>query len=85
MFILGAGSGPLTLSLLYKCHSLCVSLKRDIDGHPPIFMASLPIKEVDHFKILGFTFDYKLTWINMIVHISTHGRQRMGALYQIKD
>ena len=33
-----------------KCHSLCVSLKHDIDGHPPIFMASLPIEEVDILK-----------------------------------
>ena len=57
----------------------------DIGGHPPISMASLPIEEVDHFKILGFTFDRKLTWSNMIEHISTRGRQRMGALYRIKD
>ena len=68
-----------------KCHSLCVSLKHDVDGHPPIFMASQPIEEVDHFKILGFTFDRKLTWNNMIEHISTHCGQRIGPLYRIKD
>jgi len=68
-----------------KCHSLCVSLKHNIDGHPPIFMTSLPIEEINHFKIEGFTFDYKLTWSNMIEHISTRCGQRMGALYRIKD
>ena len=65
-----------------KCHS---SLEHDIDGYPPIFMASLPIEEVDRFKILGFTFDRKLTWSNMIEHISTRCGQRMGALHQIKN
>ena len=45
-----------------KCHSLCVSLKRDITLHPPLFMATLPIKEVDVLKILGIYFNRKLTW-----------------------
>ena len=51
-----------------KCHSLCVSLKHDIDYHPPIFIhvSSLPIEEVNYFKI---TFDCKLTLSNMIEHI----------------
>jgi len=29
-----------------KCFSLCVSLKRDIDYHPPLLMASLPIQKL---------------------------------------
>ena len=40
-----------------KCRTLCVSLKRDIDLHPPLFMATLPIDEVDVLKILGIYFD----------------------------
>ena len=36
-----------------KCHSLCVSLKRDITLHPPLSMATLPIQEVDVLKVLG--------------------------------
>ena len=46
-----------------KCHSLCVSLKRDTDLHPPLFMATLPIEEVDVLKILGVYFDHKLTYM----------------------
>ena len=45
-----------------KCFSLCVSLKCDTDCHPPLFMASLPIEEIESLKILGFHFDRKLTW-----------------------
>ena len=37
-----------------KCHSLCVSLKRDL--HQPLSMATLPIEEVDVLKILGNLF-----------------------------
>ena len=33
-----------------KCHTLCVSLKRDIDLHSPLFMATLLIDEVDVLK-----------------------------------
>jgi len=48
-------------------------------------MASLSIEEVDHLKISGFIFDRKLTWSNMIEHMSTRCWQRLGALYRIKD
>ena len=36
-----------------KCHLLCVTLKRDTELHPPLSIATLPIKEVDALKILG--------------------------------
>ena len=47
-FTCGVGCG-----ILISCHSLCVSLKRDVDLHPPLSMATLPIDEVDVLKILG--------------------------------
>ena len=45
-----------------KCHALCVSLKKDVDLHPPLFMDALSITEVDVLKILGIYFNCKLTW-----------------------
>ena len=45
-----------------RCQSLCVSLKRDVDLHPPLSMATLSIDEVDVLKNLGIYFDRKLTW-----------------------
>ena len=67
-----------------KCFSLCVSLKRDTDCHPPLFMSSLPIKEFESLKILGLYFDKKLTWNTMISQLSTHCRQRMAPLYCVR-
>ena len=61
----------------------CVSLKHDTDCHPPLFMASLPIEEVESLKILQFHFDHKLTWSTMIDQLSTRCRQRMGILYRV--
>ena len=58
-----------------KCHSLCVSLKRDVNLHPPLSLATLPIEEVDVLKILGIHFDRKLTWSYMIDQLTTHCRQ----------
>ena len=54
-----------------KCHSLCVSLKRYVECHLPLFMDSLSIKDVDKLKILGFYFDRRLTWSSMIENKST--------------
>ena len=68
-----------------KCCTLRVSLKRDIDLHPPLFMATLPIDEVDVLKILGIYFDQKLLWSHMIDQLVTRCRQRLGALYRIRD
>ena len=48
-------------------------------------MPSLPIKEVESLKILGFCFDKKLTWNTMISQLSTRCRQRMGALYHVRE
>ena len=68
-----------------KCHSLCVSLKRDVNLHPPLSMATLSIEEVDVLKILGIHFDHKLTWSYMIDQLTTHCRQRLGALFRVKE
>ena len=47
-----------------KCQPLYMSLKRDVDLHPPLCMyisiATLPIDKVDVLKILGIHFDLKL-------------------------
>ena len=48
-------------------------------------MPSLPIKEVESLKILGFYFDKKLTWNTMISQLSTRCRQCMGALYRVRE
>ena len=61
------------------------TLKRDVNLHPPLFMASLPIDEVDVLKILGIHFDRKLLWSHMIDHLATRCRQCLGALYCIRD
>ena len=68
-----------------KCCTLCGSLKRDIDLHPPLFMATLPIDEVDVLKILGIYFDRKLLWSHMIDQLVTRCRQRLDALHRIRD
>ena len=70
---------------LAKCRTLCVSLKRDIDLHPPLFMATLPIDEVNTLKILGIHFDRKLLGSHMIDQLVTRCRQRLGALYHVRD
>ena len=43
------------------------------------------IDEVDNLKILGFHFDYKLTWSTMVDSMSTRCQQRMGALYFVRN
>ena len=58
-----------------KCHALCVSLKRDLDCHPPLLMDSFSIQEVDSLKILGFCFDRRLTWSSMMESMATRCRQ----------
>ena len=64
-----------------KCHALCVSLKKDVGFHPPVFMDTLSIAEVDVLKVLGIYFDCKLTWSYMIDQLATRSRQRLGAVY----
>jgi len=68
-----------------KCHSLCISLKHDIDSHPPLLMDSFSIQEVDSLKILGFHFDCRLTWSSIIGDMATRCQQRKGALYHVQD
>ena len=41
-------------------HNAWNTLKKDLDGHPPVFVDSLSIAEVDMLKILGIYFDRKL-------------------------
>ena len=48
-------------------------------------MSSLPIKEVESLKTLGFYFDKKVTWNTMISQLSTRCHQCMGALYCVRE
>ena len=68
-----------------KCHALCVSLKKDVDLHPPLFMDALSIAEVDVLKILGIHFDCKLTWSYIIDHLAIRSCQWLGAVYHVKE
>ena len=74
-----------TISVSNYLDTLCVSLNRDIDLHPPLFMTTLPIDEVDVLKILGIHFDCKLLWSHMIDQLATRCHQHLGALYRIRD
>ena len=49
-----------------KSHTICVSLKRDIEEHPPLFMNDVLISESKVLSTLGFYFDSRLTWSYMI-------------------
>ena len=42
-----------------KYYSLCVSLNKNVDLHPPLYMDALSIAKVDALKILGIHFDQK--------------------------
>ena len=63
-----------------KSNALCVSLKRDVKEHPPLFMNGVPIKESKVLSILGFHFDSHLTWDYMIDFAVRRCRQRLGCL-----
>jgi len=67
-----------------KCHSLCVSLKKDLDKHSPLFVDSLSIAEVDVLKILGIYFDRKLTWSSMNDQLAACSCQRLGAVFRAR-
>jgi len=60
-----------------KCHSFSVSLKMDVDLHPPLYMYALPIAEVDVLRILGIHFGRTLTWNHMIDQLTTRSRQQL--------
>ena len=49
-----------------KCYSLCISLKKGRGLHPPLYIDTLLIAEVDVLKICGIHFDRKFTWNYMI-------------------
>ena len=70
-----------------KCFSLCVSLERDTDHHPPWYMASLLIEEIESLKILGFHFwqkvylkhnDFSIVYSYLLAYC-------MGALYPVRE
>ena len=58
-FTHGDGNGIAINFKPDNCCLLCVSLKKDVDLHPPLFMDTLSITEVDVLKILGIHFDRK--------------------------
>jgi len=62
-----------------KCYSLCMSLKKDADLHPPLYMDVLSIAEVT-MKILGIYFDRKLTWNHFIEQLTTRCCQHLGVV-----
>ena len=64
-------------------YTLC--LAQNINLHPSLFMATLSIDEVDVLKILEIHFDRKLLWSHIIDQLATRCRQRLGALYHIRD
>ena len=68
-----------------KYHALCVSLKKDVGFHPPVFMDTLSIAEVDVLKVLGIYFDRKLTWSYVIDQLATQSHQRLGAVYCVRE
>ena len=57
--IYGDRSGILFLHqiIIRKCYSLCVSLKKDVDLYPPLYMDALSIIELDVLKVFGIHFD----------------------------
>ena len=61
-----------------------MSLKKDLDKHPPLFVDSLSIAEVDVLKILGIYFDCKLTWSSMIDQLAARSHQRLGAVFRAR-
>jgi len=66
-------------------YSLCVSFKKDLDKHPPLFVDSLSIAEVNVLRILGIYFDRKLTWSSMINQLAARSRQRLGAVFRARN
>ena len=63
-----------------KSSALCISLKRDLEDHPPLVMDGIPIKEAETLSVLGFHFDHRLTWAAMIDTMVSRSRQRLGCL-----
>ena len=63
----------------------CVSLKKDVDLHLPLYMDALFIAEAEVLKVFSIHFDQKLIWNQMIDQLATHSRQRLGAIYIVKD
>ena len=68
-----------------KSSAICVSLKRDVEEHPPLFMNGVLIKESKVLSILGFHFDSHLTWGYMIDTTVQRCRQRLGCLRRVSE
>ena len=68
-----------------KSNTICVSLKRDVEEYPPLFMNDVLIRESKVLSILGFHFDSRLTWSYMIDSSVRRCRQRLGCLCWISE
>ena len=68
-----------------KSDTICVSLKHDVEEHPPLFMNNVLIRESKVLSILGFPFDSCLTWSYMIDSSVRRSRQRLGFLRQVSQ
>ena len=58
---------------------ILLSLKKDANLHPPLFMATLFIAKV---RIIHF--DRKLTWSYMIDQLAIRSCQQLGAVYCVR-
>ena len=64
--LIGREDGTLNLDL--QSLIICVSLKRDIEEHPSLFMNDVSISESKVLSILRFHFDSRLTWSYVYMH-----------------
>ena len=62
-----------------------VSLKRDVEEHPPLSMNNVLIRESKVLSILGFHFDSHFTWSYMIDSTIQRCRQRLGCLRRVSQ
>ena len=79
-FICGVGCGILILSLLNATRFVCHLRGILIYTHLCLWLLYL-LK----LKILGVYFDRKLIWGHMIDHLTVRYRQRLGALFHVRE
>ena len=72
----GVGCGILILSLLNATRFVCHFREVYTELHPPLSTV---------LKILGVYFDHKLTWGCMIDQLTVRSRQRLGALFCVRE
>ena len=68
-----------------KSATICVSLKHDVEEHPPLFMNNVLIRDSKVLSILGFHFDSRFTWSYMIDSSVRRYRQRLGCLRRVSE